>query len=232
MATTVDFSPDSLTTLFDDARAREIPLAIYRPSDLSVVPTPVIFNHGYDKHREINAHSYLDYGYLCRTLADAGYYVISIRHDLDSDPLLSMEKPYKINRMSSWKKGEQNILFVIDSLKKLYPHFNWEKLTLIGHSNGGDMVMLTITNHPDLAFKVVSLDHRRMPIPRTIHPNILSLRGCDYPADAGVLPNLMEQKEYGIKIISMPDVRHSDFGLQGTDLQHSMISDIVLQFMR
>ncbi|MDE6715290.1 MAG: alpha/beta hydrolase [Muribaculaceae bacterium] len=226
-----DFQPDFLLSLYDTEREREVPVAVYAPHSFSPDATPVIFNHGYDKHREINAHSYLDYGYLCRALANEGKYVISIRHDLDSDPLLPMTKPYRENRMPSWEKGECNILYVINAFKRLFPTFRWDKLALIGHSNGGDMVMLTIAHHPELARRVVSLDHRRMPIPRTSHPQILSIRGCDYPADAGVLPDADEQATFGIQIISVPNLGHSDIGSQGTASQHAQITRIVTAFI-
>lgn len=227
-----DFQPDFLICLYDTARGREVPVAVYAPRSCKEALSPVIFNHGYDKHRDINAHSYLDYGYLCRALADSGKYVISIRHDLDSDPLLPMVKPYCESRLLSWEKGERNILFVIDTFKKLYPHFNWDETALIGHSNGGDMVMLAITRHPGLAHKVVSLDHRRMPIPRISHPQILTVRGYDYPADAGVLPDAHEQSKFGIKVISVPGLGHSDIGAQGTPAQHAEVARIVVDFLR
>lgn len=227
-----DSQPDFLLSLYDTEREREVPVAVYAPRSYSHDAIPVIFNHGYDKHREINSHSYLDYGYLCRALAEAGNYVISIHHDLDSDPLLPMTKPYRESRMPSWEKGERNILFVIDAFKKLYPSFQWEKLALIGHSNGGDMVMLAITRHPQLAHRVVSLDHRRMPIPRVSYPQILSIRGCDYPADAGVLPDAAEQTAFGIQIISIPGLRHSDIGAQGTPAQHAEITHLVTAFLQ
>jgi dihydrofolate reductase len=41
------------------------------------------------------------------------------------------------------------------------------KVTLIGHSNGGDIAMLFARNHPQFVKKIISLDSLRMPFPRT-----------------------------------------------------------------
>jgi len=114
--------------------------------------------------------------------------VISIQHELSDDPLLAMEGNFMETRMPNWKRGEENILFTIREFKKLKPDLQWKKLCVIGHSNGGDITMLTATDHPELIMKAISMDHRRMIIPRTKKPRIYTLRGCDYDADPGVLP--------------------------------------------
>lgn len=223
---------DFIISLRDHNRNRIVPIALYTPDAITSGVIPVIFSHGYNKCRRINAHSYLDYGYLLRALADAGMFAVSIRHDIDSDPLLSMEKPYRQSRMPSWEKGVANIEFVISTLKQIHPQLAWDKLILIGHSNGGDMTMLYTTHAPGTTHTVITLDHRRYPIPRLTSPRILSLRGCDFPADEGVIPSLQEQQKYGITIKSLYDTRHSDIGAQGTCAQHTAIIKEVLDFIK
>ena len=48
----------------------------------------------------------------------------------------------------------QDILFVMSELEKTNPNLDLSKVTLIGHSNGGDISMLFATTHPELSYKV------------------------------------------------------------------------------
>lgn len=107
---------------------------------------------------------------------------------MPNDPLLAMEGDFMQTRMPNWERGVANIYFTIQEFKKLKPQLDWDKLILIGHSNGGDMTMLFATKYPHLINKAISMDHRRMIMPRTEKPRLYTLRGCDYDADAGVLP--------------------------------------------
>lgn len=215
--------------LYDNQRSRPIPVTIYKPSVISDNTKPVIFNHGYDGNKNINSNE--TYAYLTRFLSAQGYYVISIQHDLPNDELLSMQEPFMSSRMPFWKKGEANILFTISEFKKLIPDMDWESLILIGHSNGGDMVMLTATEYPSIANRVISLDNRRMIIPRTGHPQIMTLRGCDYPADNGVLPTKEEQDRYNIRVVYLDGISHSDMGENGTKMQHDRINQYIELFI-
>ena len=92
-------------------------------------------------------------------------------------------------RMPNWERGSGKYLFHHSEFKKLKPQLDWDKLILIGHSNGGDMTMLFATKYPHLINKAISMDHRRMIMPRTEKPRLYTLRGCDYDADAGVIPH-------------------------------------------
>lgn len=126
--------------LFDGGRNRVVPVTVYQPEKESSETKVIIFNHGYDGNR--NVKSSQAYSYLNRFLAGKGYYVISIQHELPQDPLLAMEGNLMEARMPNWERGVENILFAIQEFRKLKPGLDWGKLILIGHSNGGDMVML------------------------------------------------------------------------------------------
>lgn len=215
--------------LYDNLRNRPIPVMIYKPSVINDDTRPVIFNHGYDGNK--NIHSNETYTYLTRFLAAKGHYVISIQHDLPSDELLSMQEPFMNSRMPSWRKGEANILFVVSEFKKLMPDMDWESLILIGHSNGGDIVMLMVAEHPNIVNKAISLDNRRMLIPRISHPKILTLRGCDYPADNGVLPTKEEQDRYNIMVVYLDRISHGNMGENGTKMQHDKINQYIEFFI-
>lgn len=157
--------------------------------------------------------------------------MISIQHELSDDPLLAMEGNFMETRMPNWKRGEENILFTIREFKKLKPNLQWEKLCVIGHSNGGDITMLTATDHPELITKAISMDHRRMIIPRTQKPRIYTLRGCDYDADPGVLPTSEEQKKFRIEVVRLDGVTHSNIGENGSAEQHDLIKRHIYMFL-
>ncbi|CAA7196343.1 alpha/beta hydrolase [Chryseobacterium potabilaquae] len=214
--------------LFDNSRNRSVPITIYDNNHSNQGKKIVIFNHGYGFNK---GGDYKIYSKLCKFLAENEYFVISIQHELATDDLLSMKGDLYKTRMPNWEKGELNISFVIDESRKKYPDLDWKNITLVGHSNGGDMVMLFVKDHSDLINNVVSLDHRRFPIPRTAKPRILSLRGSDYPADPGVVPTPEEQTKYGIKIIYLKDIRHTDMDDKGTKEQSDEINNQIINFL-
>ena len=77
---------------------------------------------------------------------------------------------------SVYEKGEANILFVLAQLKKLQPNADYDHLTLVGHSNGGDTAMYFAKQHPELVSKVVTLDNLRVPFVLSDKMKILSFR--------------------------------------------------------
>lgn len=216
------------TCLFDSIRQRPIPIAIYQPKKINKHTRVVIFNHGYGKN---DSSSYLIYSYLTRALADNGYYVISIQHELPNDPLLAMEGEFMQTRMPNWKRGVENIHFIINEFQKLQPILDWKSLALIGHSNGGDMTMLFAAEYPQLIGKAISLDHRRMIMPRIGKPRIYTLRGCDYEADNGVIPTVEEQQKWHTTVIKLDGIKHSDMDNKGTQDQHKAILTNLLKFL-
>ena len=157
--------------------------------------------------------------------------VISIQHELPNDPLLAMEGDFMQTRMPNWERGVANIYFTIQEFKKLKPQLDWDKLILIGHSNGGDMTMLFATKYPHLINKAISMDHRRMIMPRTEKPRLYTLRGCDYDADAGVLPTKQEQEQFHMKVVKLDGITHSNMGENGTEEQHRLINQSISGFL-
>lgn len=184
----------------------------------------------YDDNK--NSKSNLAYAYLNRFLSEKGFYVISIQHELSDDPLLAMEGDLMNTRMPNWKRGEENILFTIREFKKLKPALRWNELILIGHSNGGDMTMLVATEYPELISKAISMDHRRMLMPRAKKPQLYTLRGCDYEADKGVLPDKQEQEKFQTTVLKLEGIAHSNMGENGTKEQHDLINQCIYEFVR
>ena len=104
-------------------------------------------------------------------------------------------------------------------------------IILIGHSNGGDMTMLFATRYPQLINKAISMDHRRMIMPRTRNPRLYTLRGCDYDADSGVLPTEKEQEQFRMKVVKLDGITHSNMGENGTEEQHNLINQYIYGFL-
>ena len=201
--------------LFDDARQRPVAvdLAVRRDYEMKAddgywkLPVAIISNGNTVKNTE--------YSFLANVFAARGYLVASIQQDLPTDPPLMTKvgMPY-VGRLGVYEKGEANILFVLDKLKKLQPNADYDRLTLVGHSNGGDTAMYFAKQHPDLVAKVVTLDNLRVPFVLSDKLKILSFRSKDpnFQTDPGVLPTPQQAKADGIDIIP-------------TQFQHTWMSD-------
>jgi hypothetical protein len=201
--------------LFDEARQRPVAvdLAVRRDYEMKAddgywkLPVAIISNGNTVKNTE--------YSFLANVFAARGYLVASIQQDLPTDPPLMTKvgMPY-VGRLGVYEKGEANILFVLDKLKKLQPNADYDRLTLVGHSNGGDTAMYFAKQHPDLVAKVVTLDNLRVPFVLSDKLKILSFRSKDpnFQTDPGVLPTPQQAKADGIDIIP-------------TQFQHTWMSD-------
>lgn len=225
-----EIKPDTLT-MFDKSRNRKIPVAFYSPKTDGALKSQelVIFNHGYGQN---NPDSYLFYSYLTRHIASKGYFVVSIQHELPTDNLIPLTGNPLTTRRPFWERGVDNILFVINELKNSCPGLNFDRISLIGHSNGADMVALFPLKHPNLVNKIITLDNRRMALPRTKkNPKVYSLRSVDQPADEGVLPSPEEQGKYGITIIKLPDTIHDKMNDYANTAQRKEINDYIIQFL-
>ncbi|WP_353145693.1 alpha/beta hydrolase [Chryseobacterium sp.] len=216
-------------TLFDQSRDRKIPVALYIPKTSKNIPNQqvVIFNHGYGFNK---GGDYFVYSYLTQKLAAKGYFTVSIQHELPTDPLLPTEGNLQMVRRPFWQLGSDNILFVLNELKKTKPHLDYKHLILIGHSNGGDMAALFGNQHPNLVYKLITMDNRRMFLPRTSMPKIYSLRSNDYPADEGVLPTEEEQKKYHM-IVQPTSINHNHMDDKGNEEEKNILTDYVLKYL-
>lgn len=162
-----------------------------------------MLSHGYGGHNGA-------YAFIAEALARRGYVVASIEHlERPGDPPMAAGGDRLAERRRPvWRIGADSIAFVIRELRArgLARH---AKALLIGHSNGGDMTMLFAAEHPEQVSAAVSLDNRRMPLPRTSNPRICSIRSSDQLPDPGVLPAAAEQARLAMVIRSVA-VRHDD----------------------
>ena len=174
-----------------------------------------------------------EYSFLTNVFASRGYLVVSIQHDLDSDaPMVTKVGEEYVGRRMQYNRGVFNIMYAIDELKKLYPNANYRALTLIGHSNGGDISMFFAKQHPDLVKKVVTLDNLRVPFITDSKIKILSFRSRDpvFKADPGVVPDDETCARLGIKVVRT-QFHHNDLSDRGPDSAKSSIQAGVEQFL-
>lgn len=217
-------------SLFDQSRQRKIPVAIYKPKTNQPLSNQkvVIFSHGYGQNK---GGDYLAYSYLTSFLASKGFFVISIQHELTTDSLLPLTGNPQILRLPFWERGADNINFVITNFKKTHPELDYKHITLIGHSNGADMTALFPQKYPNIVNKIITLDNRRMTLPRTKNPKVYSLRSSDQPADAGVLPSKEEIATFDITIIQLVNTTHNEMDDNANIEQRKEIQEFIIHFL-
>jgi beta-lactamase class A len=214
----------------DRTRGRVVPVACYGTPSMTKTKTPVvIFSHGYGQNK---GGDYLAYSYLTENLAANGYFVASIQHELPTDSLLPLTGIPQVVRRPFWERGADNIRFVIETLKKSRDDLDFDRITLIGHSNGGDMTALFPQKYPGIVSAIITLDHRRMPLPRTGDLRVYSLRSSDQTADANVLPPPEVQQQLRITLVQLPDTPHNNMDDSADARQREEINAHILSFLK
>lgn len=108
----------------------------------------ILLNHG-------DTVAMTDYAYIAEDLASHGYVVVAIQHQLNTDP---NEPPFwKERSITRYAKVIDNMLYVFEWLQdnqtKLFnDKLNLQKIGLIGHSMGGNALLL-FANRASSAFK-------------------------------------------------------------------------------
>lgn len=214
----------------DTARSRLVPIAIYTSYADTLKDTlpVVIFNHGYGKNQ---GDSYLSYSYINEHLASKGYCVVSIQHEVKTDEPLPMKGNLTELRMPFWNQGVDNIQFVVNQLDSLKPKLNFQNMTMVGHSNGGDIACHFTTLHPDSVNQLITLDNLRYALPLNGSVSVLSIRASNTVADTGVLPSLENQEKYNVKIIKLANTLHREMNDKATDIQREEINREVAYFL-
>jgi hypothetical protein len=173
-----------------------------------------------------------EYSFLANVLAARGYLVASIQHDLPSDPPLMTKvgMPYA-GRRAVYLRCEANILFVLGEMQKRQPNADYDHLTLVGHSNGGDVSMYVAQQHPELVSKVITLDNLRVPFVQSDRMKILSFRSKDpnFRTDPGVLP--APAKSGGVDIVDTGAL-HTDLSDRGPQSVKEKIQATLDRFLR
>ncbi|NML64171.1 alpha/beta hydrolase [Hymenobacter sp. RP-2-7] len=144
----------------DSVHQRRIPVRTYAPARGPTAGLKVaLLNHGYGVKNSA-------YSFLARNLVAHGYLVVSVQQVLPTDaPLPTTGNPAETRR-PAWERGVQSLRAVLRALPRAYPGLDLGHTLLVGHSFGGDVVMLFAQEYPAEAEQVISLDNCRMPLPR------------------------------------------------------------------
>src|SRR6202012_5516380 len=175
-----------------------------------------------------------EYSFLANVFAARGYLVASIQQDLPSDPpLVTKVGQLYVGRKDVYMRCEANILFVLGALQKMQPNADYDHITLVGHSNGGDVAMYVAHQHPELVSKVVTLDNLRVPFVLSKNLKILSFRSKDpnFRTDAGVLPSAAQATKDGIDIINTGAL-HTELSDRGPDSVKEKIQATLDKFLQ
>ncbi|EKE86994.1 alpha/beta hydrolase [Idiomarina xiamenensis] len=215
--------------LYDESRDRHIPIEVSYPNqnehcNQAQKCSVALLSAGYGV-------SHTKYTFLSDHLNQLGYMVVAIGHELENDPPLSVSGNLYEARSENWMRGSETLEFIKYRLAPTYQHYNFNDLLLIGHSNGGDISSWLANADKDYIVTLITLDHRRVPLPRRKGINVLSIRGSDYPADEGVLPSKKEAKKYSMCVKEIPESRHNDMTDYGPKWLKDEITNVIDNFL-
>jgi hypothetical protein len=194
-------------------------------ADMITLPVAIL-NHG-------NTVKNTEYSFLANLFAARGYLALSPQHDLPTDPPM-VTKPGElyVGRLPQILRGVANIHFAVNEMKKIQPNADYDRLTMVGHSMGGDITMYFAKQYPDEIKKVVTLDNLRVPFLTDGKFKILSFRSKDpqFKTDPGVIPDAEECEKAGITVVNTK-FQHNDMRDTGPDDAKNSIQSMLDKFL-
>jgi predicted alpha/beta-hydrolase family hydrolase len=214
-----------------DNRPVPVDIAIRRDKEMQanagMIKLPVVvFNHG-------NTVKNTDYSFINNIFAARGYMVISIQHDLPSDPpMVTKAGELFVGRLKQIQRGVANIKFAVEEMRDVQPNADYDHLTVVGHSMGGDITMYFAKQYPEEVKKVVTLDNLRVPFVTSGKFKILSFRSHDpqFKTDPGVVPNEDVCEKEGITVVKT-EFHHNDMRDTGSEKAKSSIESMLDKFL-
>ena len=196
-------------------------------ANAGMIKLPVaILNHG-------NTVKFTEYSFLADAFATRGYMAISIQHDLPTDaPMVTKVGELYVGRLPQIQRGIANIRFAVEEMKKVEPNADYDHLTVVGHSMGGDISMYFAKMYPDQIKKVVTLDNLRVPFMTDGKFKILSFRSKDpvFKPDPGVIPDEEVREKAGITVVNT-GFQHNDMRDTGPDGAKASIQGMLYKFL-
>jgi len=192
---------------------------------MTILPVAIL-NHG-------NTVKFTEYSFLANIFAARGYMVVSIQHDLPTDaPMVTKVGELYVGRQPQYLRGIANIRFAIEEMHKVQPNADYDHLTMVGHSNGGDISMYFAKLYPDQIRKIVTLDNLRVPFMTDGRFKILSFRSKDpqFKTDPGVIPPEEVRQKSGIQVVQT-GFQHNDMRDTGPDKAKATIQDMLDKFL-
>ncbi|WP_231574722.1 alpha/beta hydrolase [Vibrio sp. ECSMB14106] len=181
--------------IVDSARDRFIPIEVVLPQNSNSCTTIEQCDVAFISAG--NRVPFTKYSFVGEMLNDRGYMTIYVDHELPSDPPLSKTGDLYKTRIENWTRGAQTLNVLQHKLASRYPTYDFDKLILVGHSNGGDISTWLSNENKGYISQLITLDHKRVILPKNEKIRVLSIRATEYPTKEGVLPTESEQKQYG-----------------------------------
>ena len=214
-----------------DNRPVAVDIAVRRDKEMQanagMITLPVaVLNHG-------NTVKNTEYSFLANVFAARGYLALSPQHDLPTDPpMVTKVGELYVGRLPQIQRGIANIHFAVSEMKKIQPNADYDRLTMVGHSMGGDITMYFAKQYPEQIKKVVTLDNLRVPFITDGRFKILSFRSKDpvFKTDPGVIPAAEECEKAGITVINT-GFQHNDMRDTGPDEAKASIEDMLDKFI-
>jgi pimeloyl-ACP methyl ester carboxylesterase len=221
-------------TFFDPDRGNRpvaVDIAVRRDREMQanagMLKLPVaVLNHG-------NTVKFTEYSFLANIIAARGYLVLSIQHDLPTDaPMVTKVGELYVGRLAQIERGVANIKFAVAQLENVQPNADYDHLTVVGHSMGGDITMYFAKQYPDRVKKVVTLDNLRVPFVTGGKFKILSFRSKDpqFKTDPGVIPSTDECDKDGITVVHT-NFQHNDMRDTGSEEAKTSIQGMLDKFL-
>ena len=214
-----------------DTRPVAVDIAVRRDKEMQanagMLKLPVaVLNHG-------NTVKFTEYSFLANIFAARGYLVVSIQHDLPTDaPMVTKVGELYVGRLQQIERGVANIKFAVAQMENVQPNADYDHLTVVGHSMGGDITMYFAKQYPDRVRKVVTLDNLRVPFVTSGRFKILSFRSHDpeFKTDPGVIPSEDVCEKEGITVVKT-EFHHNDMRDTGSERAKSSIQGMLDKFL-
>jgi hypothetical protein len=221
-------------TLFDTSRENRpvaVDVAVRRDKEVQanvgMLTLPVaILSHG-------NTVKNTEYSFLANVFAARGYLVLSIQHDLATDPpMVTKVGELYVGRLPQIERDIANIRFAVEEIKKIQSNADFDHLTMVGHSMGADVSLYFAKMYPDKIRKVVTLDNLRVPFMTDGKFKILSFRSKDpvFKTDPGVIPDDAVCQKAGITVVRT-DFQHNDMRDTGPEEARLSIQSRLGEFL-
>jgi hypothetical protein len=221
-------------TLFDTSRENRpvaVDVAVRRDKEVQanvgMLTLPVaILSHG-------NTVKNTEYSFLANVFAARGYLVLSIQHDLATDPpMVTKVGELYVGRLPQIERDIANIRFAVEEIKKTQSNADFDHLTMVGHSMGADVSLYFAKMYPDKIRKVVTLDNLRVPFMTDGKFKILSFRSKDpvFKPDPGIIPDDAVCQKAGITVVRT-DFQHNDMRDTGPEEARLSIQSRLGEFL-
>lgn len=171
-----------------------------------------------------------DYSFVIKRLNEIAYLVVAIQ-DSSEGTILDRNAPVSPQVKTMARAASRSISSVIELIAVRYPQFDWRHLLLVGHSLGGDSSAQFAADNPNSVSSIISLDNRRVALPRAASIHVLTIRASDTTADLDVLPNEEERSRYGSCVVHIEGSRHNDMQDAGSEQLKARIVSAIDTFL-